>query len=88
MSKERWDVIVLGRKLGTADGWDGDLGEMIWFYNFRPAEGVELPECSSLGFDQDRGLLGSLSDETGDFEESPPRDAVTFLAKLKREDAK
>ncbi len=86
MSKKRFDVIVLGRKLGTADGWDGDPGEQIWFYNFQPAAGVGLPECSSLGFDEQRGFLGPLADETGDFEEF--LDAVTFLAKLAREDSK
>lgn len=54
---ERMSVRFLGRELGTASGWDGDLGEFWHVEDFKPIDGVELIECSSLAFDENNGTI-------------------------------
>ena len=47
------DVLFLGRKLGTASGWDGDPGECFWVYDFVPNwDGMELSQCDCLQIDE------------------------------------
>lgn len=77
---KRMEVSLLGRKLGTASGWDGDLGECMWFYDFEPAESVILPK-GELQVDFIRGLLGIQDGESGEIIE--PKDIVEFLHGVK-----
>lgn len=50
-------VQYLGRTLGEASGWDGNLGEVWWFYNFKPASGVNISECECLQIDDLVGVI-------------------------------
>lgn len=60
-TEQRMDVIILGRKLGTASGWDGEL-ESLTFYDFQPEKGVELcPGCLSLSLES--AMLEILADD-------------------------
>lgn len=76
---ERMNVMILGRDLGTSDGWDGDPGETIWFYDFQPHHNVLIP-LGDLHFDTVDGWL-----TVGDPVEPEWKvDACTFLAPLPR----
>lgn len=74
------EVKILGRVLGTASGWDGDLGENVWFYDFKPNEGIDLP-AGDLLFDETNGMIGLTTDEG---EISNGQDICKFLAPLPR----
>lgn len=63
MLNKRTDLTILGRKIGTSTGWDGDPGEHIWFYDFIPDANVHLP-AGDLYFDEHRGVL-YISDDKG-----------------------
>ena len=63
---KRMYVVWLGKTLGTASGWDGDPGESWWAYDFKPAEGVELPECQSLQFEESNGKVRAQDSEGND----------------------
>lgn len=80
MSEERIEVKILGRVLGTASGWDGDPGEVIWFYDFEPKEGINLQK-GELQFNFDTGNFG-LPDEEGEL--IAPLDMVSFLSGVSR----
>lgn len=62
MSKEKMDLIVLGRKIGKHDGWDQNDTDHVVFYDFEPAEGVDLPS-GDLHVDYGSGLLKTYDDE-------------------------
>ncbi len=81
---KRIDVKMNARLLGTASGWDGDPGEMIWFYNFTPTEGVPLTS-GSLMFDESEGYLYLQDDEGNPIGEK--HDIPTFLAALPRKES-
>lgn len=55
---ERFDVIILGRLIGTADGWDA-VGELkLHFLNFKPAPGLEISNATeTLFWDVENGWL-------------------------------
>jgi hypothetical protein len=76
----RLKVSIHGRSLGTAAGWDGDPGECIWFYDFQPNAGVELPS-GDLQYDEVNGFIG-IQDDNGRIID--PIDAPTFLSKIQR----
>jgi len=75
------DVIYNGRLLGTASGWDGELGSSIWFYDFKPA-GDWLGE-GTLEIDEENGYIG-LQNDDGDREIMNKQDLPEFLVKLPR----
>jgi hypothetical protein len=52
---ERIDWMVLGRTIGTATGWDGDMEPMI-IYDFIPYKEVKLPH-GDLSIDFMKGLF-------------------------------
>lgn len=54
---ERMSVKFLDRELGTASDWDGDPGANWWVNDFKPAEGIDLIECASLMFDEDKARI-------------------------------
>lgn len=78
---DRMNVAIHGRMLGTASGWDGDLGECTWFYDFEPSDGVALPK-GNLQYDEANGFIGIQNSETGKID--APLDAPSFLASLPR----
>ena len=63
---KRIDIVWLGKTLGTASGWDGEPGESWWAYDFKPSEGVELPECPSLQFEESSGKVIAQDSEGND----------------------
>lgn len=60
MSDDRFDVAILGEKVGTATGWDGDELHMF-FYDFKPKDFTKFPDMN-----QEVDL--SVLYETGDVE--------------------
>lgn len=79
--EDRIEVDVLGRNLGTASGWDGDMGECIWFYDFEPDEGIDLPK-GMIQIDYNKGIMGVPDDESGVITDA--FDIVVFLSKVEK----
>lgn len=48
-------VIILGRLLGTASGWDGADDPAVAYYDFEPEAGVRLQAGSFVEFSLDTG---------------------------------
>lgn len=67
VAEERFDVVILGRKIGTANGWDDVAPYAMVFYNFQPVE--ELPEIiktsDNITILYDQGLLVDYADDDG-----------------------
>jgi hypothetical protein len=76
MGDKRLDWVVLGRKIGTATGWDQADTFVMQIYDFEPADGVGLPASECLSFDFENGVAETY-DEKGKTTES--RDLVTSL---------
>lgn len=51
------ELKILGRIVGTFDGWDGDPGDQVWFYNFKPNENVKIPACECLYYEETEGYI-------------------------------
>lgn len=51
------ELKILGRVIGTYEGWDGEPGDNIWFYDFIPAKGINIPECDCLYFEEIEGYI-------------------------------
>lgn len=82
MSKDkRITVTMSDRLLGTASGWDGSSGEYIWYYDFIPACGVNLPS-GCLNFEIDKGWLYVQDEDQNQI--SPKHDLPSFLVVLPR----
>ena len=80
----RMDVVVLGRYLGTASGWDQMTDWIVGFYDFEPGTGVDLPS----GFMQiDLENTGNIEfvDDEGNVTQT--FDAVEILPKCKKFEA-
>jgi hypothetical protein len=79
MSEDSMNVCVLGREIGTATGWAGLPGEIIWFYSFQPAYGVNLLAVDRLEFNEGDGwIVGYDKDNNVIYQ----HDAPTFLSTL------
>lgn len=78
MIDKRMDVTFLARLLGTASGWDGEDGSYL-FYDFIPAEGVNLPACTSFQINEQDGNFLILDQDTQVLETF---DIVSFLYQL------
>ena len=63
MDDERLEVIVLGRLLGTASGWDRADDEFPYFYDFSPAEGVPIEAAYLLNVDYNKGIISTENRE-------------------------
>jgi len=63
MSERDMTVNFLGVELGKATGWDGDPGQTWWAYDFVPKDGVKLPACQCLQFDEDKGEITAQDNE-------------------------
>jgi hypothetical protein len=61
-------VTFLGRDLGKASGWDGDLGECWWVYDFTPNAECTLPACKCLQFDEAKGEIHAQDNEGNSIE--------------------
>ncbi len=53
--KERNEWKFLGRPIGTATGWDGEMDAFV-LYDFEPAQGIDLPACD-LQIEIEAGLF-------------------------------
>jgi len=62
----RNDLMVLGRTIGTYDGWDGDFLETLIFYAFKPCKLLEkeLPE-GDLTVNYEKGNFIYFKDDGG-----------------------
>lgn len=81
---DQMDVIILGRKLGTASGWAGDALSPS-FYDFVPVEKASdlvVSEGGVLNIDLGKGVFDAY-DENGEIVES--HDLVPILAKIEPE---
>ena len=56
-------VSFLGKDLGEASGWDGDLGECWWVYDFTPTGECEIEACSLLQFNEQEGKIETQDKE-------------------------
>lgn len=54
---ERYPLIVMGREIGTIDGWDGSDHLINVYYNFEPATGVDLPSATDISIDYTTGIV-------------------------------
>lgn len=52
------DVIILGRKIGTASGWDAVGDHSLCFYDFLGIPGLAVANGEHLDVDYDLGLVG------------------------------
>ena len=52
-------VKYLGRTLGEASSWAAAPGEVWWYYDFKPAARVNLPECRYLQIDDVTGTIST-----------------------------
>lgn len=55
------ELKLLGRVIGTFNGWDGDMDTMI-FYKFQPAKTVQLEPCD-LSVNYTEGTFKAYNDE-------------------------
>lgn len=60
---ERIEIKLMGKVLGTADGWDGEMPTFA-FYDFQPAEGISL-KAGDLQIDYETGMFDIVA-ESGD----------------------
>lgn len=56
------ELKLMGRVVGTADGWDECDYLSMQFYGFVPAKGFDMP-AGTLYVDLDAGVLESYGDE-------------------------
>ena len=78
---DRIDVIILGRKLGTASGWDGEPGICEWFYDFEPCNEIDLPKCD-LVFDITNGYIRAQNPDDGEIRNK--QDVISLLLQIAR----
>lgn len=77
MSKDkRTDWTVLGRKIGTATGWDEPDTFVMVIYDFEPADGIDLPS-GDVNFNFETGTAETYDD---DGEVTMSMDLVEVLA--------
>lgn len=57
------DVIILGRKIGIATGWDELDQNHLAFYDFEPSENVDMEKCGSISVDYITGVIVSYNGE-------------------------
>lgn len=62
MSRERTEWTILGRKIGTATGWDQADTLIMQVYDFEPSEGVDLPTSDCIMFDFEHGTAETYDD--------------------------
>ena len=59
---DRRELKLLGRIIGTYTGWDGDPGDSVWFYDFIPAEGINLKPTDQLMFLEIEGKFQTINE--------------------------
>lgn len=80
--KPRQDLHVLGRKLGTHTGWDSDGEFNLAFFNFEPAEGIQL-KAGDIYVDLEHGLIGEAY--APEWIPCNQVDLIDFLSKIPRD---
>lgn len=65
MKQDRYPFKFFGRTIGTITGWDGDLGEMIWLYDFEPISPFPGPKCDTLGVNESDGTFAAVKETEG-----------------------
>lgn len=81
-SRERMDVTIMGRRIGTASGWDVPVDHMLCFYDFVPEPGVPIQSDVTLAVCFDSGTFETYNDDNGEVVWSA--DAVPILMTLPR----
>lgn len=56
------EVIILGRKIGTASGWDEQDPLSLAFHDFIPSEDVLLEKCASIFVNYSSGVIEGYND--------------------------
>lgn len=74
MSKERNEWTFLGRVIGSATGWDGEM-ESFTLYDFEPSPNIDLPS-GDLQIEITTGLFSGC-DDTGN--QTWAKDIITTL---------
>lgn len=60
MTDQRIDIKAFGTLLGSASGWDGEM-PLYMFYDFVPAEGVNIPAGACMNIDYETGVVEILA---------------------------
>ena len=81
MSEPTMPVDSCGRYLGQAGSWEQIDENTLCFYNFTPADGINLPK-GVLTIDYDEGYLYVQNHDTD--VELARHDIPTFLSTIKR----
>lgn len=59
------EVVIIGRAIGNAEGWD-DMGDhMVIFYDFKPLDGLSIPS-GDLHVDFEHGYIFTTDDAGND----------------------
>lgn len=58
---DRTDWTFLGRVIGSASGWDGEMNSFV-LYDFQPQPNINLPPCD-LTIEIETGLFKSYNDD-------------------------
>lgn len=64
----RSELKVMGKVLGTYDGWDGEMPAFA-FYNFQPNEGINI-QAGDLGIHYEDGMFDVSNPDTGDIHDT------------------
>lgn len=82
---ERQDLKILGRTIGTVDGWDGDEDCFV-YYEFKPNDVLknELPE-GDLNFEMTNGYFSYYTYDENGQKLDKRFDVLTILTMVQRD---
>lgn len=52
---KRSEYKFLNVLLGTGTGWDGEVGDNFWIYDFEPATGMPFSACDCFNINETEG---------------------------------
>lgn len=78
MNDERKELIIMGVNIGTYTGWDDMDVAVLFFYDFEPREGVNLP-AGGINVDFNTGIVEVYTD---DVEGSVPFNLLEILKNI------
>lgn len=77
---DRFDVLILGRKIGTTDGWDGAGEHILHFYNFiSTTPMLEAPPGAGICIDFETGDIEIYDAEGEPISKSDALDIIRDL---------
>lgn len=76
-------VMILGRTIGTAGGWDGDEQTLV-FYNFIPVASIDKSITGTLQVEMEKGILSVLDDDG--IETTQQHDLIDFFRQFPRDE--